>query len=151
VRRADLGLIAAAIVMTVVATMRASTLWHGSYIPEAEAISAARPLSPPSGVSAPAKPWVRPLFSRPGSGLAAEPPNANTMSGTAPGSQLPRLIGVIINQNDRVAILGYAGKVQHLQENGRIGSWTLSRIDRRSAMLQSATESHLLKLDSEAR
>jgi hypothetical protein len=151
VRRADLGFIAAAIAMTAVATMRGSTLWHASYIPAAEPISATRPVAPLSGASAPAKPWVRPLFSRPASGLEAEPRNANTMPGTAPGSQLPRLIGVIINQNDRVAILGYAGKVQHLQENGRIGTWTLSRIDPRSAMLQSATESHLLKLDPEAR
>jgi hypothetical protein len=148
-RRGDLGLLAAALAMMVVAAMRVGSFWRGDYLPAAEPVATARPVASPAVAPTPSKAWVRPLFSRPNSAVEADPSSAVVTSSTTSDSQLPRLIGVIINQNDRVAILGYAGKVQRLQENGRIGNWTLSRIDPRSAMLKSATESRLLKLDTE--
>ena len=143
-RRADLELVAAAGVMMVVATMRVGAFWRAPDAAAGESVSAAKPVLQPADTTAVAKPWPRPLFSRSNSG--ADALDASAMAGTGPSVELPRLIGVIINQNDRVAVLGYAGKVQHLQENGKIGTWTLSRIERRSATLKNESGSHLLQL-----
>jgi hypothetical protein len=147
VTRGDIGIAGVAMAMTLAAVLRVETLWRGDYVPESEPLAPARPLASMPVAPGPSKPWARPLFSRSNAAGEGLPSGSVSTPGAAPGSQLPRLIGIIINQNDRVAILGYAGKVQRLQESGQIGSWTLSRIERRSALLQNATESHLLKLD----
>ncbi len=150
-RRSDLALSTAVVVMSVVASTRASVLLQGSYLPDQEPISATHHLTPPTARVAPPAEWARPLFSRPISAASVDVSNdAMTTSSATSKAKLPRLVGVIINNNDRIAILSYGEKLLRVNANGKIGPWILTHIDRRSATLQSENESHHLKLDANA-
>jgi hypothetical protein len=78
----------------------------------------------------------------------AKPADDNiTTGGVAQNVALPRLIGVIINENDRMAIFIYGAKVQRVAENQEIGEWLLTSIRRREATLRRNAETIVLKLD----
>jgi type II secretory pathway component PulC len=150
VRLSDPAIAAAAIVMGLAAVLRAGALLHASIAAESEPVPAAKALAVNETSRTQVERWPRPLFS-----ISSAKPQADATSGAMtaaePGSQLPRLLGIIIDQNNRTAIFGYGGKVQHLQEDGRIGAWTVAHIDQRSVVLQNTGEEQVIKLDAAAR
>jgi hypothetical protein len=126
----DLSIVAAAIAMSLAAALRVGALLHPSVAAESELIPVAKPMLLDETIPALGKPWARPLFSLASAKLHPDFESA-AISATDSGSPLPKLIGIIIKQNDRIAIFGYGGKVQRLQEDGRIGAWTVAHINQR--------------------
>lgn len=147
-KRATIALFALAVAMCAAAVLRASVLRSDRLLLAREPIPAATPIAMAAATAPQTALWPRPLFHRPGSVLSSDAADDKlTTSSTGPNIQLPRLIGVIINQKNRIAVFGYDGTLHRVGENQKIGDWILTRIDRRSATLQSESASRLLKLD----
>jgi hypothetical protein len=145
-RRADLSLLVVAAAASIAAFGRVHALMGDPAVGLDPSVAAPRAPSVPEIRSAPSVPWQRPLFSRMAS--PAKPADDNiTTGGVAQNVALPRLIGVIINENDRMAIFIYGAKVQRVAENQEIGEWLLTSIRRREATLRRNAETIVLKLD----
>jgi hypothetical protein len=93
-----------------------------------------------------ARPWLRPLFSQPASQLDS---SADVM-GTTPQSNMPKLVGVVTDGDRRMAIIAYNGALLRVDERHQVGSWTVVRVDRHSALLQDAQTTFRLDLDPAA-
>src|SRR5712691_833501 len=146
--RRDAVLSASVAAMLLVAAVRASALLHDSYSADSQPASVPHQTIPAAPIPAPSVSWVRPLFQQPGSVPQGDASNDKlTTSGVGSNAQSLRLIGVIINERSRIAVVDHGGKTQRLEESGKVGAWTLKHIDRRSITIENGSESRLLKLD----
>lgn len=146
--RVDHILVTAAAIMSVAAALRVWTLLNGISMPAEAPLVMAKPSSPSVERAERPVAWTRMLFSE--ASLAQSSDSDDHVTGTVSvpsESQLPRLVGVLIRGDERVAVLHYSGKAQAVRESGKIGSWTVVKVDRRSADLRVGSELHVLKLD----
>ena len=130
--------------LLIAAAMRASVLWETAAAVD-EGILPAAPVRPLSAVSSmPYAPLPRPLFTKP-----TDPSDADVTSTASlkASRELPRLVGVVISDGNRVAIVSHAGKLFRAVENGTVGTWTVTQIGTRSTVLVDGREAHLLQLD----
>jgi hypothetical protein len=92
------------------------------------------------------EPLSRPLFSLPTptnldvTGSIRSTPNATDTS-------LPVLLGIIIEANQRLAVVRHGGKIKKLHEADEVGPWTVRKIDSRKAFLRHGNLSQELFLD----
>jgi type II secretory pathway component PulC len=146
--RGDIALSGSIVAILLVAAVRASALWHNSNSADNQPASVPLQTIPAAPIPASSVSWVRPLFRQPGSVPQSDPSDDKlTTAGVASKAQSLRLIGVIINERNRIAIVDYGGKTQRLEESSKLGAWTLKHIDRRSITIENGSESRLLKLD----
>lgn len=62
-------------------------------------------------------------------------------------ARLPRLVGIIIQGADRIAIMEVGGKIRRVRENSEVNKWTLVRVDARSILMRSSDETRTVMLD----
>jgi hypothetical protein len=114
--------------------------------PAAGNTSALQPKDPvmkqdlPSAVSLP---WSRPLFSKPVARqeAGASPPPLDE------ASQAPRLVGVIVDGGNRIALLELKGKLLRGRQGAAVGSWSIIDIEPRSVLAESRGSRRLFYLD----
>lgn len=91
-------------------------------------------------------PLPRPLFSLP-------PPINRDVTGSIPSASkgadpsLPVLLGIIVQADQRTAVVRHDGKIKTIRETDQIGPWTVTRIDTRTALLRQGDHSEELFLD----
>jgi hypothetical protein len=149
--RSDMALGVATMAALLAAAVRCASLFQS---PTGGIAIAATPATQPSleviAGPLPSPPVVlqRALFARPALEVReiAAPPAGKTPTGSN-SVQLPRLLGVIIHGTNRVAVISLGGAISRLRENSKIGDWTVTRIDQRSALLHTPTRSEVLWLD----
>lgn len=87
--------------------------------------------------------WVRPLFERP---VSQKPDNSAKPSEESP-AQAPRLVGIIAEGENRIAILESKGRLVRSQTGTMVGSWRIVGIEPRSILLKNGGETKILGLD----
>jgi hypothetical protein len=92
------------------------------------------------------QPWLRPLFGQP----AAQADNPADVTGTTPAPTLPKLVGVVVDGDRRMAVIAYGGALVRVDEIQKVGSWTVVRVEPHSAVLQDEQTSFRLDLDPAA-
>lgn len=93
-----------------------------------------------------ARPWLRPLFSRP----SVPADNPADVTGTTPEMKMPKLVGVVTDGDRRMAVIAYDGVLLRVDERHKVGAWTVVRVDPHSALLQDEQTSFRLDLDPAA-
>ena len=91
------------------------------------------------------RPWLRPLFSRPG----AQADSSADVTGSTP-EKMPKLVGVVTDGGRRMAVIAYNGALLRVDERHKVGAWTVVRVDPHSALLQDEQTSFRLDLDPNA-
>jgi hypothetical protein len=151
--RGDIALGVATTATLLAAAMRCVSMFQS---PSGGIAIAATPAAQPSLeiVSRPLPPTPsalqRAVFARPAPAareVAAAPAPVGKISTGSASVQLPRLLGVIVEGSNRVAVISLGGAISRIRENSKIGNWTVTRIDERSALLHTATTSEVLWLD----
>jgi hypothetical protein len=89
-------------------------------------------------------PWRRPLFTLP----HAEMDMTSSISGTRREANLPRLIGVVLDGDRRLAVIQYQGALLRTAEQQKVGSWTVVTIGPHSAELSNMSDTLHLYLDA---
>jgi hypothetical protein len=148
VNRSTAGIATLALVAAVVATWRAFALFGNPLAEPAAAptfkrpdtTQAQRPAATPAAVP------VRPVFSRFEGTSPAQSGQARARAGTA-STALPRLVGVIADGDNRIAVIAHQGVIVRAREQMRVGEWTVVRIEPRSALIRTTTKSEMLWLD----
>jgi hypothetical protein len=149
--KSDAILLAGLLAISIATGWRITTLWSSDGVTE---------LSPPKVagtqelfVEAPAvkQPVVlaRTLFSPQVSKHPAQTPAVQSDDSKGGGRQAAlRLVGVVAEGPDRIALISHNGSVSRLREARTIGPWTVVRIDARSATLRNDRTTETLWLDS---
>jgi hypothetical protein len=89
--------------------------------------------------------WTRPLFGRDTDrdATVAKGPGLER----SPGKEIPRLIGVALDGEHRVAVLSHNNVVVRVRQGEHVGQWTLVQINMRSAVMRVGQQSEVLELD----
>jgi hypothetical protein len=130
--------------LLIAAAARAAVLWETAPAVD-EGILPTAPVQPLSAASSiPSAPLPRSLFTKP---TAAPDADVTSTASLKASRELPRLVGVVISDGNRVAIVSHAGKLFRAGENSTVGTWTVTQIETRSTVLVDGREAHVLQLD----
>lgn len=143
-RHANVGLLGLAVVLGVLAIWRSAPLFkvprHLAAPPPARIASSA---SIKDAAPAPGS-WHRSLFTaRPSEANATAP----TVTGSVSGTGSPKLVGVVINGDRKIAIIAYEGVLLRVTNNDKVGPWTVIRVEPHSTLLERAQTMSRLLLD----
>lgn len=90
--------------------------------------------------------WSRPLFSTT-DGAANSAALKTKPVNTAAKPHMPRLIGVLTQGTDRIAVIDINGQLKRVRQNDTVGEWRLVRVDPRTVVVRLQDVTHTLSLD----
>ncbi len=134
------------VLLLAAAVWRGSALVAGEFttppVPSAKPIDLAKLDNAPNSALLPAG-WPRPLFAR---SDAADAGRSQT-NRIVPENETPRLIGIALDGEYRIAVLSHNNVVLRLRQGDKVGKWTITQIKVRSAVMRAGEQSEVLELD----